>query len=195
MLFLGVGIVVLSLALAGMLGKPATGGGGGTPPSGKWVLTTGQESFTGTGNENTDTIFNMDINVTNLANVTVKLTWTDEADITNALGRHQNQPDELGATAASPEGESQSKSGINAHGASGSVELSFEYSNVTNKTVAKKVYKEGAGSWSLGVHVGSCGDQTPVLGPGIVRTIADNSNAFTLTVTYSYFVASEKGAK
>jgi len=185
MLSMGIGIVLFSLALAGILGKPATGGGGGPPPAGEWVLTSGQNSFTGTGNENTDTTFNMDINVTNLANVTVKLTWTDEPDITNYLGRHTNQPDELGVTAGSPEGESQEDFGQNAHGASGSVEVGFKY-NVTEKTAPRK-FKDGMGNWTFAVHVGACGDQTPAIGPGVIRTIADNSNAFTLTVSYSYY--------
>jgi hypothetical protein len=97
---------------------------------------------------------------------------------------------------ARPDGTSQSDSASNTHAASGgagSVELSFEF-NVTNKTAAKKTSKEATGNWDIMVHVGTCGDQAPMIGPGVFRTVADTGNSFTLKVSYTYYVLKEKGA-
>jgi len=196
MLLMGLAIVIVSLTLAVMLGKPEVGDGGGgeTPPVPE--LTVGQASYTGVGTENSDTEFTADINLTNIVNVTVTLTWNDEPDVTDIMGRHENQPDELGVTVASPEGLSQTDSASNTHAASGgagSVAVSFGF-NVTEKTAVRKVSREGQGNWVISVHVGVCGDQVPVIGPGIIRTEADTGNSFTLTVSYSYYILKERGA-
>jgi hypothetical protein len=50
------------------------------------------------------------------------------------------------------------------------------------------------GMWTLTVEVGPCGDQTPaVADPLGLRTVADNGNAYTLEITYTYFMKA-KGA-
>jgi hypothetical protein len=44
--------------------------------------------------------------------------------------------------------------------------------------------------------VGSCGAQEPrIPDPGGYRTVADNGNAYTLTVSYQYFGKETKAAK
>jgi hypothetical protein len=197
MLLIGMAVVILSLALAGLLGKPAGPGGGAPPVQPSLELTTGRQSFTGTGTEDSDTQFTATINETNIVNVTVTLTWNDEADTTGITGRHQNQPDELGVTAACPDGDSQTDSAMNTRapsGGEGSVTLMFTF-NVTEKTASQKTSKEAMGNWDILVHVGNCGDQTPNFGPGVVRTIADGGNSFTLTVSYTYYARAQQGAK
>ncbi|MEM2870238.1 MAG: hypothetical protein QW379_07465 [Thermoplasmata archaeon] len=178
MLVLGLGVTVVALALAGVTGGPET-----KPyalPGGKKAeLTSVQTSFAGQGSENSETQFSVVINDTNLVEVIVTLTWQDEAASRIGL---TNEPDTLGVTVSSPEGESRSDSGN-----SGSVSVRFAF-NVTEDTALKKPSKRGMGTWDVVVEVGACGDQEPFIpDPLGLRTVADTGNAFTLTIVYNYY--------
>lgn len=191
MLLIGVAILIVALALAGLMGKPAGPASAGTPQPSQLVQQTGQRSFTGYGNSNSETTLNITINETNMIGVTFDLTWQDEPN----QARHTNLPDNLGLEVSSPEGEGKSGTKSNAQGGTGEVKLTYSY-NVTEKTIAQKTSKRGTGSWNVVVMVGSCGAQEPrIPDPGGYRTVADNGNAYTLTVSYQYFGKETKAAK
>ncbi|MGQ9583248.1 MAG: hypothetical protein ACUVV6_07020 [Thermoplasmatota archaeon] len=181
MLFLGLGVAVVALALAGAAGGPGPGGGEVPfpPPS---LVTVSAPPFTGTGEESSETTFNLTIEETNLVELRATLTWQDEAASRPGL---TNEPDALSLTVSSPEGESKSASDTSS---SGSVTVTFTY-NVTEASAARNQSKRGTGGWNFVVEVGSCGDQEPLIpDPLGLRTVADTGNAFTLTVSYSHYV-------
>ena len=192
MLLIGMAVAILALALAGLLGKPAGPAAATTTAPSQLVLRTGQQSFTGYGNANSDTSLNMTINVTNIVNVTLDLTWQDEPN----SARHTNQPDQLGLEAKSPEGEGR-ESGLKSNPQGGTGEVKLEYTfNLTEKSASQKTSRRGTGNWDIIVRVGACGAQEPrIPDPGGFRTVADNGNAFTLTVSFEYYARETRAAK
>ena len=188
---MGVAVLVLSLALAGLLGKPAVATVTPIIPHGDWELKTGQQTITGSGNANSEVQQTVNISQTNIAKLTIELTWQDEAN----SARHTNTPDELGLDIKSPEGEAKSGKATNPQGGQGKVTLTYTYP-VTNKSVAQKTSKLGAGAWDVVVVVGACGPQEPLI-PDITgrRTIPDAGNAFTLSISYDYYARVQQAAK
>ena len=185
MLLIGMAVVILALVLAGLLGKPGGPGGGGPPIPPVPVLTTGQQTFTGTGNANSDTTYNFSINYTRVVQVMVNLTWTDEA---TSGTRYTNTPDELGLEVHSPDGAAQTDKKTNPQGGEGLVSLTYTY-NATDKK------NPGTGSWDIIVTVGACGPQVPRINILGIREVPDPGNAYTLTITYEYLARAEKGVK
>jgi hypothetical protein len=184
MLLIGMAIVILSLALAGILGKPG-GPGPGPPPPNYPTYNHGTETFTGSGNDNTDTSYNYTVNQTHVLNVTVNLTWTDEA----ASGRrYTNTPDTLGLEVHSPDGTAKTGSGANTQGGAGSLSVKFQFNESDKKD-------PGSGSWDIMVHVGPCGAQVPIVNIIGLREVPDTGNAYTLTITYDYitYASAAKG--
>ncbi len=182
MLLLGLCVVAVALALAGTTSGPKPSDGGTPPPPPQ--LVTAQVSLTNSGGENSETTFNLHIDETNLVEVSVTLSWQDEPASRPGL---TNGPDELTITVSSPEGESRTGTDTST---SGSVTVRFTY-NVTESTAAKSTSKRGMGAWDIVVEVGACGDQEPfVPDPLGLRTVADEGNAFTVSVSYSYFTKS-----
>lgn len=184
MLLMGLAIVILSLALAGLLGKEEGPGGGGTTPPKVPVYNHGQQTFTGTGNANTDTTYDFTINETRVVNVVVNLTWTDEP---NSGRRYTNTPDTLGLEVHSPDGTAKQDSGGNPQGGAGSLSLQYQF-NMTDKK------DPGSGSWDIMVTVGACGPQVPMVDIIGLREIVDPGNAFTMTVSYDYVTFTAKEA-
>ena len=182
MVLLGTGILLISLVGSALGGQPDNGPP--PPPGGDYhfMLTTVSQTITGSGQENSQKDYNITVNYTNLATFSATLTWQDEP--ANRPGQ-TNQPDELGLTAASPAGEARSDKKT---ASQGEVTLDFAFP-VTEKTAASKASKAGQGSWTVTVEVGPCGDHTPLLpDPLGLRTTPDSGNAFTLEITYSYFM-------
>jgi hypothetical protein len=186
MLLIGMAIVILSLALAGILGKPGGPGGGPPPNTNVLVYNHGQQTFTGSGNANTDTTYNFTVNQTHVLNVTVGLTWTDEA---SSGRRYTNTPDTLGLEVHSPDGTAKQDSGANPQGGAGSLTLKYQYNETDKKD-------PGSGSWDILVSVGPCGPQVPMVDFTGLREIADAGNAYTLTISYDYitYASPSKGA-
>lgn len=187
MVMLGMGILLISLVGSALGGRPDDG----VPPPpdgwGSFHLMTEQRTDTGTGQESSEKEHGMSVCVTNLVSFSVTLTWQDEAANRPFL---TNQPDELGLTVASPAGESKSDKKT---ASQGSVKLEFTFP-VTDKTAATKTSKAGFGPWAISVEIGICGDQTPIIpDPGGRRTVADTGNAYTLEISYTYYMKSSGG--
>ena len=189
---MGVAVLVLSLALAGLLGGPAAPPRPPPDQDGDWELKTGQESLTGSGDANSEVQQTVNISQTNIAKVTIELTWQDEPN----SARHTNTPDELGLDISSPEGEQKSDKATNPQGGQGKVTLTYTYPAVTNKSVSQRTSKLGAGAWDVVVVVGVCGPQEPLI-PDITerRTIPDAGNAFTVSISYDYYARAQQAAK
>lgn len=187
MVMLGMGILLISLVGSALGGRPDNGAPPVPEGGGTLMLMPGSQTFTGTGQENDQKEFNITINFTNLVSFSAKLTWQDEPANRPGL---TNQPDELGMTVASPAGETRTDK---KSASQGEVSLEFTFP-VTEKTAASKTSKAGLGPWMINVEIGPCGDQTPAVpDPFNRRTVADNGNAFTLEISYKYYMKS-KGA-
>lgn len=182
------GIVMIISVVGVIQGGPPSAAAPTAPTSGKYELQSGQLSLTSTGTENSEKVYNVSLNYTNIVSVSVTLTWTDEA---NADSRHTNTPDTLGATVKSPEGEEKNGQDTKSQG---SVNVKYNFT-VTEKTVTQKTSKRGMGGWEVAVNVGTCGDQEPLI-PDILgfRTIADSGNAYEVQISFQYY-AKAKGGK
>lgn len=188
MLMLGAGIMLVSIVGSALGAQPYNPPPPGPDGGGSFELKTVRTTVTGSGNENSEKEHGMSICVTNLATFSLVLTWQDEAANRPGL---TNQPDELGLTVASPAGESKSDKKT---ASQGSVKLDYSYP-VTNKTAASKTSRAGMGPWTITVEIGACGDQTPAIpDPLGLRTVADNGNAYTLEITYTYYEKAKGGA-
>lgn len=182
MVMLGMGILLISLVGSALGGLPDTGR---RPPPGEGgrfeLRTVTQPPITGSGQEGSEKEHGMSVCVTNLVRFTVTLSWQDETANWPWL---TNEPDELGLTVASPAGEARSDKKT---ASQASIKLEFAFP-VTEKTAASRTSKAGLGPWSILVEIGVCGDQTPTIpDPLGLRTVADNGNAYTLDVSYTYY--------
>lgn len=185
MVMLGTGIMLISLVGSALGGlpeprRPDIPDGGGT-----FHIMSEKKTDTGTGQENSEKEHGMSVCVTNLVTFSVTLTWQDEPANRPGL---TNQPDELGLSVASPAGETKSDK---KSASQGSVTLDFAFP-VTEKTAASKASKAGQGPWTITVEIGVCGDQTPLI-PGPFRTVADAGNAYTVEISYTYYMKSAGG--
>jgi hypothetical protein len=187
MVILGTVILLISIVGSALGGQPDNGPPPPPDGGGSFQLTTVSQTITGSGQENSQKDYNITVNYTNVATFSAKLSWQDEP--ANRPGQ-TNQPDELGLTAASPAGEARSDKKT---ASQGEVTLDFAFP-VTEKTAASKTSKAGMGGWTVTVEVGVCGDHTPLVpDPLGLRTTPDTGNAFTLEISYTYFMKA-KGA-
>ena len=185
MVMLGMGILLISLVGAALGGQPDKGPPPPPDGGGSFQLKTVSQTITGTGQESTERDHGISVCATNLVTFTVTLTWQDEPANRPGL---TNQPDELGLSVASPAGETRSDK---KSASQGSVKLDFAFP-VTEKTAASKASKAGQGPWTITVEIGVCGDQTPLI-PGPFRTVADAGNAYTVEISYTYYMKSAGG--
>lgn len=166
-------------------GQPSGGGGGDWHNRYKAYheMTGNATGGSATTSERESTTLKANLNQTDLIRVQFTLTWTDEPD----QSRHQNQPDTFILGVVSPWGGNSTNKGSNPRGGEGKVVVTFEVTQPDRKPPNTN----GTGAWNVTVTLDSAGDQTPNIGPGILRTNADNSNAWELDVGYTYYM---KGA-
>jgi len=182
-------IIAMLLIIPGVLGGAYAGGTdpyyyvSGTVDTGigwsKYNLSNGAENLPGESTENTDTQEKLDIQDTNILNITFTLTWTDEPDMTRFGRTYTNQPDEFGLEVSGPEGKNGSAPPIaNTHGQAGKVSVTLKYE-------PKKPQKANVtSSFNVTIICGNCGEFTPRVG---VVGFTDTGNAWSLDVSYQYY--------
>lgn len=147
------------------------GGGPGTGPGGGAINAT--VPLSGSVTESSQTTLNATLNSTRIAGMTVTLTWTDES----YGGLRTNQPDSLGFDVVAPNGKNWSAPmSANPVGQPGRVTWQLTETNLDY----------GGTSWSFIVKGGTMGDCTRPTGLPCFAQGPDTSNAFSLTVAYSY---------
>jgi len=118
------------------------------------------------------------IDVPNVVELTLTLTWTDEAD---AGVRYNNEPDQFRLSVTPPNGTA--KTGgptANAQGGTGTMSVTFDF------PLGKREFFNGTGQWAIGVELVTAGDQV-LWRPGIgLFDRADTGNAYTLTLECTY---------
>jgi MFS family permease len=120
----------------------------------------------------------LQIDVPNVVEVTLTLTWTDEAD---AGVRYNNEPDQFRLTVTPPNGTARTGGPTaNSQGGAGTVSVNFDF------PLGKKEFFNGTGQWAVGVELVTAGDQV-LWRPGIgLLDRADTGNAYTLSVECTY---------
>jgi len=135
-------------------------------------------SQSGTSDENTDQTLTVVINQTNIVNVTVTLTWTDEPA---PYPRYVNQPDEFGVRIDGPDGTT-AESGMDANpsGSDGTVSATItrDGTNLTGDTAS--------GAYNITIQMGNAGDSKLRNGPGVI-VFTDSGNAWSLEITYDFY--------
>jgi hypothetical protein len=142
------------------------GGGGGPGPN------TGTLAFSGSVPENAraDTIIDIE-NTTSFAGLTITLTWTDEGASNPTV---RNTPDNLGLNITAPNNDS------------------WELAPVSNGRLVWSLDETGTdmggNEWKITVIGGTMGDEEPITGRGgiCVRCLSDGSNAWSISVEYSW---------
>ena len=128
-------------------------------------------------NENSESEHKVDINIDYLANITIKLTWTDEPP---AGIRYTNTPDNLGLKVIAPDGTEKTAdpwpNDNNGHG-----EVTFTMGINPEDALKMK------GTWQIIVIAGDCGDQEPIINLFGLRTISDTGNDYTVEVNVGYY--------
>jgi MFS family permease len=137
----------------------------------------GMISLNGYAAENSEVQESIDINEPNVISVTFTLTWIDE-DSQYQFGT--NDPDEFSLSVMPPNG-TEETTPVSSNGA---VTLTVEINAWRN---AYNEYYNGTGQYDISVNCHNCGDDSAVFGLGIIRTTADNGNAWTLEINYEYY--------
>jgi hypothetical protein len=149
----------------------------GDPWSG-YVLTNGTSTITGTSNENTQTVEQVELNQSNILTVSFTLSWTDEPDSGSGVRALTNQPDEFGLAVTTSNGTTfESGMVANIHGQKGEV-------SVDVGMAPKKPKSSGNDTFEVTVICGNCGDQTSRFG---FRDVPDNGNSWTLEASFQYY--------
>ena len=145
----------------------------------KYDIITGDQSFSRSANENSDSDTPFVISDTNVIDVTFTLTWTDEPD---ASVRHVNEPDEFALEVFAPDGRDfQTQFSFNPQGGSGQVSLTVEFDPDDDP------YVNGTGDWIANIRCGDCGDHVLWRPSGGIFDQPDNGNDWDLDVTYRYY--------
>jgi dipeptide/tripeptide permease len=149
-------------------------------PWSHYNLTVGEIiSMDGNSVENTDSTSEVVVPADYLVDVTFTLKWTDEPDIRRLVRTYSNQPDEFGLEVGSDNGTVQTSQMVkNAHGAEGSVSVSFR---LDPKRPGRDV---STGPFNVTVKCGVCGDLT---NPVSATMYTDTGNAWTLEINYQYY--------
>ncbi len=135
--------------------------------------------FTGSSQENSETVVAVDIEERLLACVTFTLRWRDEEDIVRFMRTYENRPDEFGIAVVSPNGTAVSSQMVaNERGREGSVSIHLAL-NFSGPREA-----EGNGTYDVSIVCGSCGDFFPAYG---VIGFTDTGNDWALEVVYEYY--------
>jgi len=152
-----------------------------------FIKETGFTSFNGECAEQSNTRKTITLSEENIVNVTFLLRWTDEPDQENGVGpikfTYENGPDKLSFTATLPDGNrSIGRESSNPHGGEGRTSSRYSYSP------DEIPYDNGTGAYEINVRCGDCGDFDAGRLP---MTIEDTGNAWTVEVTYEYYVKEE----
>jgi POT family proton-dependent oligopeptide transporter len=140
---------------------------------------------TGTSTPDSDKETTINITDINIFNVTVTLTWTDEAPPAPGM---TNSPDEFGIKVIAPDGQTEQQGPVpNQVGSQGrvSVTLNWDPTNITGVVAT--------GDYKITVHMGNAGASTLKRGPKIIQ-FTDAGNDWSLEFKYKYLVE-EKPAK
>jgi MFS family permease len=152
----------------------------------EWDIVTGSQSFSEYTAEQSASDTSFDIVEPNVIDVTLTLSWQDEADWSP---RHTNEPDEFSLEVFAPDGrEATADFRFNPQGGTGQVSVSFDFEPDEDP------YMNGTGEWVVTVIAGECGDHVlwrPSIG---IFDQPDNGNAWDLDVSYRYYEKPEQPA-
>jgi len=181
-IFLGIIIVVIALVGAAVGGSPKVKKDGEDEEDDytKWPIKDSDvKHISGSSSENSDETVIFNITDKYVLRITYELNWLDEAD-TTGLGDYTNQPDSFNFTVLTPWEEAFSSDNVfNPQGNAGLITETIE--------IPEEVIKDGAiGEWTLMIHCGECGDQTPRVSLGGYRDIQDTGNDWILTRYYEF---------
>jgi hypothetical protein len=180
-------VVSLEDAIAGAGSGSSDGGGSGKDPFAKYSDQVGTAALSGSTQEAATSADSAAIGDMNVFEVTVTLTWTDEAD----SARHTNQPDSFSLEVISPDGRKASGSGSNSHGSEGSVVVTLTR-DITkevldNKDLKKKTMDEvWSGDWNINVTCTAAGDQEAMFSILGFRDQPDSGNAWNVDVEWTF---------
>ncbi|MGA1820195.1 MAG: hypothetical protein ACMUHU_04210 [Thermoplasmatota archaeon] len=122
-----------------------------------------------------------------IKNVTAMISWTDESNPPRpTVRRYENQPDTFSVRIMSPYGNTSDNQASNSIGSAGTVETVISLDDLfLNQLYGEN--KLGMGNWTVEVTLTSTGAWTPMRGLGLLD-LPDNSNAFSLSVDYEYYL-------
>ena len=181
-IFLGIIIVAIALVGAVVGGSPkiTEDEEEGFDDYTKWpIRDSAVKHMSGSGIENSDETIIINITDKYVLRVFIELNWLDEADATG-LGDYTNQPDSFNFTVFTPWEEAFSSDNVfNPQGDAGLITETIE--------IPEEGIEDGAiGEWTIIIHCGECGDQTPRFSLIDARVEDDTGNDWILTRYYEF---------